>query len=86
MQKVIVVDFHVTWKPPVYVLIGNGMRERINGPEAALTALLHRWSSTNHRQFGIAKRRCVDAIARHGSAELARSSFVDAALAVKVLA
>jgi hypothetical protein len=86
MQKVIDVDFHVTWKTPVYVRIGNGMRERIDGPDAALGALLHRWPSTTRSEFGIAKRRCVDAIAHHGSAELARTSFVDAAVAARVFA
>jgi hypothetical protein len=70
----------------VFVRIGDGMRERIDGPDAALAALLHRWPSTHHRVFGIAKRRCVDAIACHGSAEPARSTFVEAALAAKVLA
>jgi hypothetical protein len=86
MEKVLDVDFHVTWRAPVFVKIGSGMRQRIDGPEAALAALLHRWPSTNDREFGIAKRRCVDALARHGSAELARSAFVDAALAAKVFA
>lgn len=86
MEEVIDVDFHVIWKAPVYVRIGGGMRELIDGPDAALAALLHRWPSTNHGAFDIAKRRCVDAIARHGSAELARHMFVEAALAVKVFA
>ncbi|EJC83322.1 Protein of unknown function (DUF982) [Rhizobium leguminosarum bv. trifolii WSM2297] len=86
MEKIIDADFRVTWKTPVYIRIGDGMRERIDGPNAALAALLHRWPSTNHREFGIAKRRCVEAIARRQSAELARSTFVEAALAVKVFA
>ncbi|ARO29100.1 hypothetical protein NXC14_CH01108 [Rhizobium sp. NXC14] len=86
MEKVINIDFHVTWKPPVYVRIGDGMRERIEGPDAALAALLHRWPSTNSREFGIAKRRCVDAIARRGSAEGARKAFMEAALAARVFA
>jgi hypothetical protein len=70
----------------VFVQIGSGMRQRIDGPEAALAALLHRWPSTNHREYAVAKRRCVAALAHHGSAELARSAFVDAALAAKVFA
>ena len=84
MDKVIDVEFRVIWKPPVYVRIGDGMRERIEGPDAALVALLHRWPSTNSREFGIAKRRCIDAIARRGSAQGARSAFVEAALTARV--
>ena len=47
MDKVIDVDFPVTWQSPVFVRIGNGMRERIDGPDAALAALLHRWPSSS---------------------------------------
>jgi len=86
MEKVIEIDFDVSWKLPVYVRIGDGMRERIDGPEAALSALLHRWPSTNSHEFGTAKRRCVNAIAHRGSSEGARSAFVAAALAAKVFA
>ena len=86
MNRVIDVEFRVIWKPPVYVRIGDGIRERIEGPDAALATLLHRWPLTNSREFGIAKRRCVDAIARRGSAEGARSAFVEAALAARVFA
>jgi hypothetical protein len=62
------------------------MRERIDGPNAALTALLHRWPSSSQLKYGAAKRRCVDAIANHGSTELVRNVFIEAAIAVKVLA
>ncbi|HEY4260040.1 MAG TPA: DUF982 domain-containing protein [Schlesneria sp.] len=86
MDKVLNVDFHVTWTAPVFVQIGNGIRERIDGPEAALAALLHRWPSAIGKEFDLAKRRCSDAIIRHGSAEVARSAFVDAALTAKVFA
>jgi len=81
-----VIDFHVIRKAPVYVRIGGGMPARIDGPDAALAAVFDGWPSTNHGAFDIAKGRCVDAIARHGSAELARNTFVEAALAVKVFA
>jgi hypothetical protein len=86
MNKVIDVNFCVTWQSPVFVRIGNGMRERLDGPDAALAALLHRWPSSYGPEYAVAKRRCVDAIASHGSAELARRAFVDAAVATKVLA
>jgi hypothetical protein len=85
MDKVIDIDFHVTWQSPVFVRIGNGIRERINGPDAALVAHLHRWPSSRQSEYAAAKRRCVDAIASHGSPELARVAFVEAAVSASVL-
>ncbi|MDF0664150.1 MULTISPECIES: DUF982 domain-containing protein [unclassified Rhizobium] len=85
MDKVIDVDFHVTWQSPVFVRIGDGMRERIDGPDTALAALLHRWPSTSQAGYAVAKRRCVDAIAKRGSPELAREAFVEAAVSARVL-
>lgn len=79
VNNVIDVDFYVTWQTPVFVRIGNGMRERLNGPDAALAALLHRWPSSYDSEDGVAKRRCVEAIA------FARKAFVEAAVATKVL-
>ncbi|EJC71200.1 DUF982 domain-containing protein [Rhizobium leguminosarum] len=86
MNEVIDVDLCVTWQSPVFVRIGNGMRERLDGPDAALAALFHRWPSSYDPEYDVVKRRCVDAIASHGSPELARSAFVEAAVAAKVLA
>jgi hypothetical protein len=86
MEKVIEVDFHVTWQSPVFIRIGNGMRERINGPDAALAALLHRWPSSRQGEYAVAKRRCVDAISKHSSPKLARNAFIEAAVVAKVLA
>ncbi|EJB01787.1 Protein of unknown function (DUF982) [Rhizobium leguminosarum bv. trifolii WSM597] len=86
MENVIDVAFHVTWDTPVFVRIGNGFRERIDGPDAALSELLHRWPSNGCPEYAVAKRRCLDAIARHGSPALARSTFIEAAIVAKVLA
>jgi hypothetical protein len=86
MEKVFDVDFHVTWTAPVFIRIGDGRLERVEGPNAALTALLDRWPPTSQREIGLAKQNCVGASARHGTSELARSSFVDAAVAARVLA
>lgn len=83
MDKVIDLNFLVKWQSPIFVRNGNGMRERIGGPDAALAAPLHRWPSSSQSEYGIAKRRCVDAIARHGSA---RSASVESAVSAKVLA
>jgi len=86
VEKVIDVNFRVLWEPPVFVRIGNGFRERIDGPDAALSELLHRWPSNGYPEFAAAKRRCVDAITHHGSPALARSAFIEAAVVAKVLA
>jgi hypothetical protein len=86
MDKVIDVDFRVTWHSPISVRIGNDMRERIGGPDTAFAALPHRWPSSGRSEYASAERRCVNAIARQGSPELARDAFVEAASAAKVLA
>jgi len=86
MEKIIDVDFHVTWETPVFVRIGSGFRERIDGPDAALSELLRRWPANDYPEYATAKHCCVDAIARHGSSELARQAFVKAAILAKVLA
>jgi hypothetical protein len=86
MDKVIDVDFRVIWQSSACVRIGNGTRERVDGPDAALAALPRRWPSTSQSQDAIAKRRRVDAISQHGSTEHARGAFIEAAVAVKVIA
>jgi hypothetical protein len=85
MEKVFDVDFHVTWTAG-FIRIGDGRLERVDGQDAALTALLDRWPPTSQREFELAKQNCVAAVARHGTSELARSSFADAAVAARVLA
>jgi Protein of unknown function (DUF982) len=86
MQQVIDVNFHVTWERPVYIRIGGGSGERIDGPDAALSVLSNRWPLPQSSELETAKRLCLAAITRHGSTALARRSFVDAAVAVKVFA
>ncbi|WP_430252451.1 DUF982 domain-containing protein [Neorhizobium sp. DAR64860/K0K1] len=86
MEKVIEVEFRVTWRLPVFIRIGNGFRERIDGPDAALQALLHRWPASSPSEYAVAKRRCAVAISNQGSPDLARNAFVEAAVAAKVLA
>jgi len=82
MTNVIEVEFHVTWKPPVFVRIGAGSSEKIDGPDAAL-ALLRRLPRRN--EFMEATAKCVDAINRRGSVALARTRFVEAAKAAEAL-
>jgi hypothetical protein len=86
MDKVIDVDFEVTWQAPVFVRIGNGFRERVDGPDAALEALAHRWPECQSEVYGEAKLRCLEALIQHGSAETARSRFVEAAIAAGIFA
>ncbi|WP_112437324.1 DUF982 domain-containing protein [Rhizobium sp.] len=86
MEKIIDVDFRVTWESAVFVRIGNGFRERVDGPDVALSELLHRWPSNSHPEYALAKRQCVDAIAHQGSPELAWNAFADAAVVAEVLA
>ncbi|MBY3379472.1 MULTISPECIES: DUF982 domain-containing protein [Rhizobium] len=85
METVIEADFEIRWKDPVFVRIGNGFRERVEGPKAALEALIHRWPSQSQPEYAAAKCRCTDAIIQHGSAEFARRAFIEAAVAAKVL-
>ena len=84
MDKVIDVAFHVTWQSRVFVREQRHAGTH-DGPDAALAALLLRWPSTSQSEYAVANRRCVDAIANHGSAEHARNAFVEAAVAAKVL-
>jgi len=86
MQKVIDVDFQVRWHLPLYIRIGTSERERVDGPDAALSALRHRWKCRESDRYHQAKARCLAAVAWHGSAELARESFLKAAVEAKVLA
>ncbi|RXT22507.1 hypothetical protein B5P46_21760 [Rhizobium leguminosarum] len=86
MDKVIEVDFKVTWRAPVFVRIGNGFRERVDGPDAALDALAHRWPECQSEVYREAKLRCLEALVQHGSAETARSRFISAAIAAGVFA
>jgi hypothetical protein len=85
MEKIIDVDFHLIWTSPVFLRLGEGLRERIDGPDAALAQLHNRWPPDSHPEYAAAKRRCVDAITRRGSSELARAAFIEAAALAKVL-
>ncbi|UFW67840.1 DUF982 domain-containing protein (plasmid) [Rhizobium laguerreae] len=85
METIIKADPDVSWGAPVFVRIGNGFLERIDGPKAALEALLHHWPSQSQPEYAAAKCRCSDAIRHRGGAELARRTFMEAAVAARVL-
>ncbi|MBX5039418.1 DUF982 domain-containing protein [Rhizobium lentis] len=86
MADIIEVDFQLVWRYPVFIRTGASEQKRIEGPDAALDALNHRWSDVRGGGYVEAKRRCVDALRRRGSAELARQRFIQAAIAAGVLA
>ncbi|MBB4192408.1 hypothetical protein GGE45_001971 [Rhizobium aethiopicum] len=86
MADVIEVDFHLVWQYPVFIRTAESEQQRIEGPDAALDVLNHRWSKVRGGGYFEAKRRCVDALRRRGSAELARQRFIQAAIAAGVLA
>lgn len=86
MPMVIDVDFQLRWAVPVHVRMMGDTRDRIDGPDAALLALRCQWPSKDSPEFRLATLRCLRALTEHGSAELARESFIDAAVAAKVLA
>ncbi|MDM9646428.1 DUF982 domain-containing protein [Rhizobium sp. S163] len=86
MPIVIDVDFQLRWAVPVHVQMRGYTRNRIDGPDAALSALRCQWPSKDGPEFRLAILRCLRALTQHGSAELARESFIEAAVAAKVLA
>ncbi|MDK4734771.1 DUF982 domain-containing protein [Rhizobium sp. CNPSo 3490] len=86
MADVIEVDFKLVWQYPVFIRTTESEQQRIEGPDAALDALNHRWSTVRGAGYFEAKRRCVDALRRRGSAELARQRSIQAAIAAGVLA
>lgn len=85
MPMVIDVDFQIRWAVPVHVRMAGGSRECIHGPNAALLALQSQWPSKDNAEFRLAMARCRKALMEHGSAELARESFMNAAVQAKVL-
>ncbi|TVZ64235.1 DUF982 domain-containing protein [Rhizobium mongolense] len=86
MAEVIKVDFGVTWSSPVHVRVGNGIRQEISGPDAALECLKHRWPEKRCELYAQARQLCLAAVCKHGSLELARQAFVNAAADAKMLA
>ena len=68
------------WEVPVYVRIGHGPSETIDGPDEALKYLLTRWSAERGPAYHNAKKACEDAVEDHGSLELAWEAFLAAAI------
>jgi len=74
------------WGATVYLRIGQGMREPVDGPHQALMYLLNRWPAERGRFHAHAKLACLDALERSGSPELAREAFVYAAMEARLIA
>ncbi|MCH4541885.1 DUF982 domain-containing protein [Ochrobactrum sp. A-1] len=74
------------WETPVFVRIGHGMTEPINGPREALYYLSNRWAAERGPKFEIAKLACRLTVEHYGSLNDARQAFLDAAVEVDVLA
>lgn len=74
------------WDVPVYVRIGSGMTETIDGPVEALTYLSTRWPAERGRHYEQASVLCDAAVQRYGSLLAAREAFVAAAIEAHVLA
>jgi hypothetical protein len=85
MSQIIEVDFRVNWRNPVHVRAADGFRERIYGPDDALECLNHRWPAEKGPFYYEAKHRCIAALCKRASAELARDRFVDAARETGIL-
>ncbi|MDM9629555.1 DUF982 domain-containing protein [Rhizobium sp. S152] len=82
------VDFSevILWEVPVFVRIGNGVRETIDGPREALDYMLNRWPAERGQEYENAKSACRLAIQHYGSLEDARAHFVAAAGEAKIAA
>ena len=74
------------WCAPVLIRIGYGSSEVVDGPKKALHFMNHRWPLERGDHYTAAVSRCKDAVDGLGSAEVARESFVSAALEAAVLA
>lgn len=83
MKEVIVAS---TWRTPVYVRIGFGSAEKIEGPNKALHYLMLRWPTERGLKYDQACMACANAVERTSSAEEAREAFIAGAIEASVLA
>lgn len=76
----------VQWRIPVYVRIGHGASESINGADEALHYLNVRWPTERGKKYTLACVACANAVERRESPEVAREAFIAAAIEALVLA
>ncbi len=74
------------WDTPVYLKIGRGMLETIEGPYEALVYLSTRWPAERGPYYDRAKVMCTEAVEAYGSVTEAREAFIAAAIEVLILA
>jgi hypothetical protein len=89
-MKMNVHNKHVTtlplWDVPVFVRIGNGLVETIDGPEEALAYLDGRWPAERGPCYVRAKEACRTALEFYCSLQKSREAFHSAAAEAKLLA
>jgi|UPI0006921842 hypothetical protein len=73
------------WNIPVYVMVGDGVSETINGPDDALTYLSIRWPTERGPAYRKAVAACKSAVHQYGSLDNAREAFVAAAIEASML-
>jgi hypothetical protein len=85
LEKVNIAELFL-WDVPVYVRIGRGFLETIEGPHQALMYLLNRWPAERGPHYERAKTTCATVLEQHGSVAEAREAFIAAAIEVHILA
>jgi hypothetical protein len=74
------------WDTPVYLRIGRGSLETVEGPYEALVYLSTRWPAERGPCYDRAKATCSEAVEAYGSMTEAREAFIAAAIEVLILA
>jgi hypothetical protein len=73
------------WVTPLYIRIGYGSSEKVEGPADALHYLTVRWPAERGERYNLARAMCADALERRASIEEAREAFIAAAIEAHVL-
>lgn len=74
-----------SWVTPLYIRIGYGSSEKVEGPADALHYLAVRWPAERGKRYNLARVICADAVERRASVEEAREAFIAAAIEAHVL-
>ena len=85
MSDVIKLNLRIKWTTPVYVRVGDGLREKVGSPEAALDYLNHRWPERHSPEYRAAKRICLMALSNQASEEASGEAFLEAAAQARML-
>ena len=70
----------VAWRVPVNIRIGYGSSELINSPAHAYETLTHRWPMVRGPYYETAKHYCAASASMRVPAEVARETFIAAAI------